>query len=60
MTVKTLILTTGLFPDADTLGAAARELPDCRTLDLDAANMSDSDWDGAFEAILAADRVIAV
>jgi hypothetical protein len=56
-------LNTGLFPDAQTVIAALRqmapthrvEIVDIRRLDL-----QESDWDAVIRAILAADRIVSI
>lgn len=56
-------LNTGLFPDAQTVTAALRELmPTHRVdvVDLRRPDMRESDWEAAIHAILAADRVVSV
>lgn len=53
---------TGLFPDAQTVIAALRQMaPTHRVEAIDATrrDMRDSDWDGVIAALLAADRVVS-
>lgn len=56
-------LNTGLFPDAQTVTAALRQLAAMQSvavIDLTRRELGESDWDAAIRAILAADRVITI
>lgn len=58
-----LQLNTGLFPDAQTVEAALRQMAETHrvsVVDLTRGDMRESDWDAAIEAILAADRIISI
>lgn len=55
-------LDTGLFPDAQTVIAALRQVAPTYHVDvIDARrrNMQDSDWDGVIAALLAADLIVS-
>lgn len=55
-------LNTGLFPDAQTVIAALRQMASTHrvdVVDMQRRNMQESDWDGAIAAILAADLVVS-
>ena len=55
-------LNTGLFPDAQTVIAALRQMtPTHRVdvIDVSSRDMRESDWDGVIAAILAADLVVS-
>lgn len=56
-------LNTGLFPDAQTVESALRQLAGehrVTAIDLTRREMRESDWDAAIRAILAADRVVTI
>jgi hypothetical protein len=58
-----LQLNTGLFPDAQTVNAALRQIAathHIETIDLVRRDLQKTDWDAAIQAILAADRVISL
>lgn len=58
-----LQLNTGLFPDAQTVAAALRQMAQTDrvdVIDITRRDMRESDWDTALEAILAADRIISI
>ncbi|MDX9994132.1 MAG: hypothetical protein RBS28_02330 [Rhodocyclaceae bacterium] len=58
-----LQLNTGLFPDAQTVTAALRQMADTHpvsVVDLTRRDLRESDWDAAMEAMLAADRIISI
>lgn len=58
-----LQLNTGLFPDAQTVTAALRQMTDAQrvsVVDLTRRDLRESDWDAALEAILSADRIISI
>lgn len=58
-----LQLSTGLFPDAQTVVAALRQMEATHhvaTIDLRRRDLQDSDWDRVIDAILAADLVVSV
>lgn len=58
-----LQLNTGLFPDAQTVTAALRQMADAQrvsVVDLTRRDLRESDWDAALEAILSADRIISI
>lgn len=59
--MKILQLNTGLFPDAQTVQAALRQMAKTHAVevvDLTRRGLRENDWDEAMEKILAADRVI--
>lgn len=63
MPIKILQLDTGLFPDAQTVLAALRQITPAHrveVIDLWRRNLDDGDWDAAIRAILAADRIISI
>lgn len=54
-------LDTGLFPDAQTVNAALRQMTETfrvDVVDLRQREKKDADWDEVMQKILAADRVI--
>jgi hypothetical protein len=54
-------LDTGLFPDAQTVVAALRQMPathQVEVIDLRRRDLEEGDWDEALRRILAADRII--
>ena len=56
-------LNTGLFPDAQTVIAALRQVaPTHRvdTIDLRSRDLQEGDWDRVIAAILAADLVVSI
>lgn len=56
-------LNTGLFPDAQTVDAALRQMAETHrvdVIDISRRDMRESDWDAAMQTILAADRVISI
>lgn len=56
-----LQLDTGLFPDAQTVIAALRQMPSTHRVEvvnLRRRDLGESDWDEALQRILAADRII--
>jgi hypothetical protein len=56
-------LNTGLFPDAQTVAAALRQMAETHrvdVVDISRRDMRESDWDAAIQRILAADRVISI
>jgi len=56
-------LNTGLFPDAQTVIAALRQMtPTHRVdvIDVSSRDMRESDWDGVIVAILAADLIVSI
>jgi hypothetical protein len=58
-----LQLNTGLFPDAQTVDAALRQMMETAQVsivDITRRDMRESDWDTAIQAILAADRIISI
>jgi hypothetical protein len=58
-----LQLNTGLFPDAQTVDAAMRQMMETdqvSIVDITRRDMRESDWDTAIQAILAADRIISI
>lgn len=59
--MKILQLNTGLFPDAQTVQAALRQMAETHAVevvDLTRRGLRENDWDEVMEKILAADRVI--
>jgi hypothetical protein len=55
-------LNTGLFPDAQTVIAALRQMAPTHCVDIvdvQRRDMRESDWDGIIAAILAADLVVS-
>ena len=55
-------LNTGLFPDAQTVEAALRQMTTTHrveVVDIRRLDLQESDWDGAIAAILAADLVVS-
>lgn len=55
-------LTTGLFPDAQTVSAALRRMAATHaveTIDLRQRDLGEKAWDEVMKKILAADRIIA-
>lgn len=59
--MKILQLNTGLFPDAQTVDAALRQMASTHhveVVDLTRRDLRESDWDEAIKKILATDRVI--
>lgn len=62
MAIRTTIrLDTGLFPDAQTVIAALRQMNatlDVEAIDLRQRELREEDWDEVIRKILAADRVI--
>ena len=61
--MKILQLNTGLFPDAQTVVAALRQMAqthEVSAIDITRRDMRESDWDAAIQGILAADRIISI
>lgn len=57
-----LQLNTGLFPDAQTVEAALRQMAPAHrveVVDIRRLDLQQSDWDGVIAAILAADLVVS-
>jgi len=55
-------LDTGLFPDAQTVIAALRQMASTHrvdVVDIQRRDMQESDWDGVIAAVLAADLVVS-
>jgi len=55
-------LDTGLFPDAQTVIAALRQMASTHrvdVVDIQRRDMQEGDWDGVIAALLAADLVIS-
>lgn len=55
-------LDTGLFPDAQTVIAALRQMASTHRVDvvnIQCREMQDSDWDGVIAALLAADLIVS-
>jgi hypothetical protein len=55
-------LNTGLFPDAQTVEAALRQMAATHrvaAIDIQRLDLQESDWDGVIAAILAADLVVS-
>ena len=55
-------LDTGLFPDAQTVIAALRQMASTHrveVVDIQRRDMQESDWDGVIAALLAADLVVS-
>ncbi|MCK9382992.1 MAG: hypothetical protein M0P95_18265 [Sulfuritalea sp.] len=55
-------LDTGLFPDAQTVIAALRQMASTHrvdVVDIQRRDMQDSDWDGVIAALLAADLIVS-
>lgn len=58
-----LQLNTGLFPDAQTVEAALRQMTGTHrvtVVDIARRDMQQDDWDAALQAILAADRIVSI
>lgn len=58
-----LQLNTGLFPDAQTVAAALRQMTQTErvsVVDITRRDLGESDWDAVIAAILAADRIISI
>ena len=58
-----LQLNTGLFPDAQTVQAALRQMTGTHVVsvvDISRRDMQQGDWDAVLQAILAADRVVSI
>ena len=58
-----LQLNTGLFPDAQTVEAALRQMTGTHrvtVVDIARRDMQQEDWDAALQAILAADRIVSI
>ena len=56
-------LNTGLFPDAQTVEAALRQMTGTHrvtVVDIARRGMQQDDWDAALQAILAADRIVSI
>lgn len=56
-------LNTGLFPDAQTVDAALRQMAETHrvdVVDISRRDIRESDWDVVMQMILAADRVISI
>ncbi len=56
-------LNTGLFPDAQTVEAALRQMSGTHrvtVVDIARRDMQQDDWDAALQAILAADRIVSI
>lgn len=54
-------LTTGLFPDVQTVSAALRQMEKTHvveTIDLRQRDLGEKDWDEVMQKLLAADRII--
>ena len=61
--MKIVQLNTGLFPDAQTVDAALRQMSrthEVSVIDITRRDMRESDWDVAIQGILAADRIISI
>lgn len=61
--MKILELNTGLFPDAQTVTAALRQMVSTHrvdTMDLRRRDLGEEDWDRVVEAILASDLTITL
>lgn len=61
--MKIVQLNTGLFPDAQTVEAALRQMAqihEISVVDITRRDMRESDWDVALQAMLAADRIISI
>jgi hypothetical protein len=61
--MKILQLNTGLFPDAQTVEAALRQMVathEVDAIDITRRDMGESDWDEAMRRILAADRIVSI
>ena len=61
--MKILELNTGLFPDAQTVAAALRQLEPAHrvdSIDLRRPDLQDPDWDRVVAAILASDLTITL
>lgn len=61
--MKIVQLNTGLFPDAQTVEAALRQMAQTHqvsAVDITRRDMRESDWDAAILAILASDRIISI
>jgi hypothetical protein len=55
-------LNTGLFPDAQTVEAALRQMlatHEVTVIDISRRDMRESDWDVVMHRLLAADRIIS-
>jgi hypothetical protein len=55
-------LDTGLFPDAQTVIAALRQMTSTHrvdVIDIQRRDMQESDWDGVIAALLAADLIVS-
>lgn len=60
--MKILELNTGLFPDAQTVAAALRQMASAHhveVIDLQRRDMREGDWDEVMRHVLAADRIIS-
>lgn len=56
-----LQLNTGLFPDAQTVSAALRQMAETHTVEtIDVRDIRESDWDNVMNKILATDRIITI
>lgn len=56
-------LDTGLFPDAQTVSAALRQMARTDTvevIDLRQRELRESDWDEVMQKLLAADRIVCI
>lgn len=61
--MKIVQLNTGLFPDAQTVTAAVRQMAlthEVGVVDITRRDMKESDWDAAIQTMLAADRIISI
>ncbi|HMM53727.1 MAG TPA: hypothetical protein PKC23_01780 [Candidatus Desulfobacillus sp.] len=61
--MKLLELNAGLFPDAQTVAAALRQMEAAHrvvSIDVRRRDMTDGDWDGVIAAILASDLTITL
>lgn len=61
--MKILELNTGLFPDAQTVAAALRQMEPAHrveSIDLRRRDMEDEDWDRVIAAILDSDLTITI
>jgi hypothetical protein len=61
--VKILQLNTGLFPDAQTVEAALRQIASMHhveTVNLRRRDMREGDWDEVMHRILAADQIVSI
>ncbi len=61
--MKILQLNTGLFPDAQTVDAALRQIASMHhveTVDLRRRDMGGGDWDEVMRRILTADQIVSI